>query len=105
MTNTAKKNTIPKDSAVYLEIHGTNHVVYRMTFSFVKRKGRDVKVYGIALESVITGKSEYLENFSEDMEHTLQFITYLVHKGTVPGRLYSEALRQLRLCPECMLPM
>ncbi len=90
------------ESTTYMEVYGTNHTIYRVTASVILRKGRKVPVYGVMLEDSRTGSTEYIENFSEDLEHTLSFASTLIRRKTRPGRLCCEALRELRLSPKCM---
>ncbi len=94
---TMKKHGVKPDSTiVYMEVYGVNRVIYRVTASTVRRKGRNIYTYGITLEDVRAGSKETIESFSDDMEYTIQFANSLVRKGVRPDGLYNEALRQLR---------
>lgn len=103
------KKSEQENTMVYMEVYGINRVIYRVTASAVRRKGKSVFVYGVSLEDARTGSLETLESFSEDMEHTIQFTNSLVKKHVRPEGLYNEALRHLRmeklLCPNKMLMM
>lgn len=99
------RKVTPDSTVIYMEVYGTNHVVYRVTASTILRKGREIPVYGLMLEDSRTGYTECIENFSENMEHTLAFAGSLVRRKIRPGRLCCEALRELRLSPQCMPPM
>ncbi len=92
-----RPGTKPDQTMIYMEVYGINRVIYRVTASTVRRRGRPVTVYGVALEDARTGMREVLENFSEDMEQTVQFANTLVRKNVRPNGLYNEALRQLRM--------
>ncbi|MBQ8724752.1 MAG: hypothetical protein IJY74_03665 [Oscillospiraceae bacterium] len=92
-----RKNDVPENTMVYMEVYGINRVIYKVTASSVRRKGKPVYVYGVTLEDAKTGVSESLESFSEDMEHTIQFANALVKKHIRPEGLYNEALRHLRM--------
>ncbi|MBQ8515520.1 MAG: hypothetical protein IJ496_08995 [Ruminococcus sp.] len=96
MMHTIKRSTRSDSPIVYMEVYGVNRVLYRVTIGTVKRRGRLVKVYGVVLEDVRTGQRETLENFSEDLNHTVQFANSLIHRKIRPCGLYNEALRQLR---------
>lgn len=91
-----------KNTAVYMEVYGVNRIIYRVTASVIKRKGRNTAVYGVSLEDMRTGDAESLEDFSDDMEKAIDFAHELVHKKARPYMLYSEALRHLRFSPDSM---
>ncbi|MBO5227071.1 MAG: hypothetical protein J6B17_03150 [Ruminococcus sp.] len=93
----ARRSSEPDNSLVYMEVYGINRVIYRVTASAVRRKGKPVFIYGVTLEDARTGMAETLESFSEDMEHTIQFTNSLVKKHVRPEGLYNEALRHLRM--------
>ncbi len=88
---------------IYMEVYGVNRIIYRVTIGTAKRRGREVTVYGVSLEDMRTGQCESLEDFSEDIESTLQFAGDLIHKRVSPNGLYNEALRHLRFSPEYMM--
>lgn len=96
MTHTMNRSAKPDSTVVYMEVYGVNRVIYRVTASTVQRRGKQVKVYGVILEDVRSGHRESLENFSEDMNDTIQFANSLIHRKIRPCGLYNEALRQLR---------
>ncbi|MBQ8687260.1 MAG: hypothetical protein IJ512_01775 [Ruminococcus sp.] len=92
-----KRGVKPDNTMIYMEVYGVNRVIYRVTAGTMRRRGRAVPVYGITLEDVRTGERESLENFSEDMDHAVQFVNTMVQRGIRPSGLYNEALRQLRI--------
>lgn len=96
MLTLKRNNTKTESSIVYMEVYGVNRVIYRVTATAVKRKGRCVYTYGITVEDVRAGRRETIESFSDDMEYTIEFTNSLVRKGIRPDGLYNEALRQLR---------
>ncbi|MGN0592835.1 MAG: hypothetical protein ACI4JQ_06290 [Ruminococcus sp.] len=95
MITMKRRNAKPDHTIIYMEVYGVNRVIYRVTAGTIHRKGKPVSVYGVTLEDVRTGERESLENFSEDMEHTVQFTNALVRRRVRPDGLYNEALRQL----------
>ncbi|MDD6269472.1 MAG: hypothetical protein PUA84_05395 [Oscillospiraceae bacterium] len=105
MITMKKRGVKPDNTIIYMEVYGINRVIYRVTATTAKRKGRPVSVYGVSLEDVRTGQRESIENFSADMESTVKFANALVHKRVRPEGLYNEALRHLRFSPDCILPM
>lgn len=104
-----KRGVKPNNTIIYMEVYGVNRVIYRVTAGTVRRRGRTVPVYGVSLEDVRTGEREILENFSEDMDHTVQFLSTMVQRRIRPSGLYNEALRQLRFGQDAdscgMLPL
>lgn len=105
MITMKRRGVKPDNTIIYMEVYGVNRVVYRVTATTVKRRGKPISVYGVSLEDVRTGQREELENFSVDMERTVQFANALIHKRVRPDGLYNEALRHLRFNPDCMQPM
>lgn len=85
-----------EDTVVYMEVYGSNRVIYRVTAGWVVRPDGTAKsVYGICLEDLRSGEQQALEDFSDTLDQTILFANHLVEQEIRPEELYDAALKQL----------
>ncbi len=92
MTRTHKKTEQP---IIYMEVYGSNRVIYRVTAGRIRRHGHIRTTYGVMLEDLRSGDRACIEDFSETLEQTIRFANDLVCRETRPGGLYDAALESL----------
>ncbi len=79
----------------YMEVYGSNRVIYRVTADRVSKRGSQKPAYGVILEDMRTGEQESISDFSESLEQTIRFANDLVENEIRPERLFDIALRYL----------
>lgn len=79
----------------YMEVYGSNRVIYRVTADSRVRGGTARATYGVMLEDMRTGEQEHISDFSENLERTIQFANDLVQREIRPSGLFDIALRYL----------
>lgn len=83
------------DAIVYMEVYGSNRIIYRVTASNVICRGMAKLVYGVMLEDLRSGEQQSIADFSTDLEKTIRFANDLVMRETIPAKLYDAALEYL----------
>ncbi len=91
-TNT---NHRPEYPIVYMEVYGSNRVIYRATAGSVMRRGVRKLAYGIMLEDMRTQEKQCIDDFSENLEYTIVFANDLIQREIRPSGLYNLALEYL----------
>ncbi len=79
----------------YMEVYGSNRVIYRVTADILPRRGVAQTAYGVMLEDMRTGEQEQISDFSENLEQTIRFANDLVQREIRPSGLFDIALRYL----------
>ena len=80
---------------VYMEVYGSNRVIYRVTAGSVIRQSVSEPFYGVTLEDLRTGERYSIADFSSDLEQTIRFANALVQQEIRPSSLYDAALAAL----------
>ena len=80
---------------VYMEVYGSNRVIYRVTAGYFAGQGKIQPVYGVMLEDMRSGEKECIEDFSESLEWTIRFANDLVGREIRPAGLYDVAFAYL----------
>lgn len=83
------------DTIIYMEVYGSNRVIYRVTAGSVIRQSAAEPFYGVMLEDLRTGERYSIADFSSDLEQTIRFANALVQQETRPSGLYDAALAAL----------
>ena len=86
-----------KQAFTYMEVYGTNRVLYRVTASNTHRNQKLSVVYGIFLQDLRSGETAEIHAFSNSLEKTVCFVNDLIQKQVQPYQVYNAALRQLSL--------
>lgn len=79
----------------YMEVCGSNRVIYRVTADSLTCQGGTRTAYGVMVEDMRTGEREYIADFSADLERTIRFANDLVQQEIRPSGLFDVALRYL----------
>lgn len=85
----------PANAIVYMEVYGSNRVIYRVTAGSVVQGKTKTPTYGVMLEDMRSGEIHSIADFSENLEQTIIFANDLVRRETRPSRLYDVALEYL----------
>ena len=83
------------EPSVYMEVYGSNRVIYRVTAGSVIRQSVSEPFYGVTLEDLRTGERYSIADFSSDLEQTIRFANALVQQEIRPSSLYDAALAAL----------
>lgn len=89
------QNRRPAHPIVYMEVYGSNRIVYRVTAGSVIQQGTEIPTYGVMLEDMRSGEQQSIADFSTDLERTIVFANDLVKRETRPSGLYDVALEYL----------
>lgn len=85
----------PENAIVYMEVYGSNRVIYRVTAGSVVQGKTETPTYGVMLEDMRSGEIQGIADFSENLEQTIVFANDLVGRETRPTGLYDVALEYL----------
>lgn len=85
----------PTNAIVYMEVYGSNRVIYRVTAGSVVQGKTETPTYGVMLEDMRSGEIQSIADFSESLEQTIVFANDLVGRETRPAGLYDVALEYL----------
>lgn len=85
----------PTNAIVYMEVYGSNRVIYRVTAGSVVQGKTETPTYGVILEDMRSGEIHSIADFSEDLEQTIVFANDLVGREIRPSGLYDVALEYL----------
>ena len=69
-----------KQAVTYMEVYGTNRVLYRVTASNTHRNQKLSVVYGIFLQDLRSGETAEIHAFSNSLEKTVCFVNDLIQK-------------------------
>lgn len=94
MKQLLKKNR-PIHSIVYMEVYGSNRVIYRVTAGSIVQRGTAKPIYGVMLEDMRSGERQSIGDFSSSLEKTITFANDLVAREVRPSGLYDIALSYL----------
>lgn len=95
MQTTTKIRHKTDQPIVYMEVYGSNRVIYRVTAGRIQRRNAIKTTYGVMLEDMRSGEQQCIEDFSEMLEQTILFANDLVNRETQPSGLYDVALEYL----------
>lgn len=98
MTITNREKKITCEKTTYMEVLGTNRVVYRVTCSRKRAYGREIITYGVEAEMKIgpVKFNEKIDDFSCDLDQAVGFAELLVENNIKPVLIYNAALCYLR---------
>lgn len=80
---------------IYMEVYGSNRIIYQVTSSTLNKSKDKKSVYGVSLKDLCTGESASISNFSNNLEKTVKFANLLVYKEIEPMGLYNAAFHRL----------
>ena len=83
------------DRTVYMEIYGSNKVIYRVTAGKMNYFGDTVYTYGVEAEDHRTGEKEEIADFLRNVEDAVDFTEMMINSRMRPKQIYSKALNYL----------
>ena len=87
---------------VYMEVYGSNRVIYRVTAGSVIRQSVSEPFYGVTLEDLRTGERYSIADFSSDLEQTIRFANALAQQEIRPSSLAALSRKAGVICrPSC----
>ncbi len=92
-----KTDRLPHCTApvVYMEVYGSNRVIYRVTAGSIIQNGISKPFYGVMLEDLRSGECQSIADFSPDLEQTIRFANALIQRELKPSGLYDAAFGYL----------
>ncbi len=92
-----KTDRLPHYAApvVYMEVYGSNRVIYRVTAGSILQNGVSQPFYGVMLEDLRSGEGQSIADFSPDLEQTIRFANTLIQHELRPSGLYDAAFGYL----------
>lgn len=89
---------IPCEKSTYMEVLGSNRVIYRVTSSKIIRFGKEELTYGVEAETKIgpVKFKEAIDDFSDDVKSAVGFTELMVRNNIKPALIYNAALCYLR---------
>ncbi len=93
-----EKNKTVSEKTNYMEMIGTNRVIYRVTSSKKKVYDEEIYTYGVEAEMKIGPVKfcEKIDDFSDDVNMAVGFAELLVSNNIKPSLIYNAALCYLR---------
>ncbi|MBQ8435057.1 MAG: hypothetical protein IJX24_03485 [Oscillospiraceae bacterium] len=98
MMTAIKREKTVTEKTNYMEVLGTNRVIYRVTSSKKLYGDKEYVTYGVEAEMKI-GPVKFLEkidDFSDDVKQAVGFAELLVNNNIKPALIYNAALCYLR---------
>lgn len=83
------------ENVVYMEVYGSNRVIYRVTAGSIIQDGVSQPFYGVMLEDLRSGECQSIADFSPDLEQTIRFANALIQRELKPSGLYDAAFGYL----------
>lgn len=98
MMTMLKKEKITTEKTNYMEVLGTNRVIYRVTSSKKIYGDKEYVTYGVEAELKIGPVKfcEKIDDFSDDVKQAVGFAELLVSNNIKPALIYNAALCYLR---------
>ncbi|MGN1481956.1 hypothetical protein [Porcipelethomonas sp.] len=93
-----REKIVSQEKTTYMEVLGTNRIIYRVTSTKVTRDGNESTTYGIEAETRLgpVRFKETIEDFSADVGFAVKFAEFLVKNNIKPSLIYNAALCFLR---------
>lgn len=95
MTTNERSRHETEQPIIYMEVYGSNRVIYCVTAGRIRRRNAVCTTYGVMLEDMRSGEKQWIEDFSETLKQTIVFANDLVSRETRPFGLYDVALEYL----------
>ena len=98
MMTTLKREKNICEKTNYMEVLGSNRVIYRVTSAKKTVNGEEYVTYGVEAEMKIGPVKfcEKIDDFSDDVKQAVGFAELLVSNNIKPALIYNAALCYLR---------